>query len=216
MEKMTEVKELYTWLLTTTKKLNINIYYSIDFAHNCNFYAHNIFQNEITTNFCFFISDNLQKYQDILNICSIFSVLCSLNNKNFKIFLKKMCVFLGKVKNYDSNDINLINKILFYLQDDSLNNKIFENFEHNLIYNIIREAYLLSSIDIYYHINKSNLLINKNCTNDINNIIKYFENYYLKLYDNSHIFNNYSIEKFYELCTIESKKINHLKNTLCT
>mgnify|MGYP001395785049 CR=1 FL=1 len=84
-----------------------------------------------------------------------------------------------------------------------------------ILYNIIREAYLLSSIDIYYHINKSELLINNKSKNEINIIIKYFENYYLKLYDNLELFNNYSIQKFYEISEIEKNKINHIKNTLC-
>lgn len=209
---MTEVKELYTWLLTTTKKLNINIYYSIDFAHNCNFYVHNIFKNEREI-FCFLYERNINNNLNIINICSIFSILCNICQKNFKIFLKKMCIFLSN--HIEQKETDLIYRILYNLKNHISNHSISDNLEHNILYNIIREAYLLSSIDIYYHINKSKLLINNKSKNEINIIIKYFENYYLKLYDNLELFNNYSIQKFYEISEIEKNKINHIKNTLC-
>ena len=218
---MIEVKELYTWLINTAKTLNINIYSSLDFSYNCNFHVHNIFENEINNNFCMFPSNKIDSYKDILNICSIFSVLCNIPQKEFKIFIKKMCIFLSK---NNKKDINLIHKILYNLKNFVSNQYIFDNLPHNILYNIIREAYLLSSVDIYFHLNKSNALIDNNSkkntinntTNKTTNIIKYFENYYLKLYDNLEIFNDYSVKKFYELSKSESNKIVHLKNTLCT
>jgi hypothetical protein len=210
---MSEVKELYVWLLNTAKTLNINIYYSIDFSHNCNFHVHNIFEKEINNNFCIFPHNKINSYKKILNICSVFSVLCNIPNKDFKIFIKKICIFLSK---NNQKDINLIHKILYNLKNFVSNQYIFDNLIHNILYNIIREAYLLSSIDIYYHINKSNSLIEHNSQINVTKTIKYFENYYLKLYDNLEIFSDYSVEKFYELSKTESNKIGHLKNTLCT
>jgi len=210
---MIEVKELYGWLLNTAKTLNVNIYSSLDFSHNCNFHVHNIFENEINNNFCMFPSNKIDSYKDILNICSIFSVLCNIPQKEFKIFIKKMCIFLSK---NNKKDINLIHKILYNLKNFVSNQYIFDNLSHNILYNIIREAFLLSSIDIYFHLNKSNALIDNNSTKNTTKIIKYFENYYLKLYDNLEIFNDYSVKKFYELSKSESNKIVHLKNTLCT
>ena len=210
---MSEVKELYVWLLNTAKTLNININYSIDFSHNCNLHVHNIFENEINNNFCMFPSNKIDSYKKILNICSVFSVLCNIPNKDFKIFIKKICIFLSK---NNQNDINVIHKILYNLKNFVSNQYIFDNFIHNILYNIIREAYLLSSIDIYYHINKSNSLIEYNSQINVTKTIKYFENYYLKLYDNLEIFSDYSVEKFYELSKTESNKIGNLKNTLCT
>lgn len=210
---MSEVKELYVWLLNTAKTLNINIYYSIDFSHNCNLHVHNIFENEINNNFCIFSHNKINSYKKILDICSVFSVLCNIPNKDFKIFIKKICIFLSK---NNQKDINVIHKILYNLKNFVSNQYIFDNFIHNILYNIIREAYLLSSIDIYYHINKSNSLIEHNSQINVTKTIKYFENYYLKLYDNLEIFSDYSVEKFYELSKTESNKIGHLKNTLCT